>query len=273
VTRKKFAEQLQALKLGGFHTISIAQYAHYAATGDTSQLPQNPILLTFDDGRLDSYQGADASLERFHDQATMFVVAAWPEERPDWALHWSELAKMQESGRWDIQEHAGSGHHHIVIGPHRKQGEYYADLRWEHGALESFDSYEKRVVTDIKWGEQMFREHIPDWEPLAFAVPYSNYGQRATNDPRIPEFFFHFIHSQFPVLVDGDYLDFGPDRPSEIKGRGGHRISYRITQGGASDTLPLLECRLRDFVLEVPLWREYSCLKSSGGQVPSEFSE
>jgi peptidoglycan/xylan/chitin deacetylase (PgdA/CDA1 family) len=272
VTRRKFAAQMLALKDAGFHTISIAQYAHYAATGDTGGLPQNPILLTFDDGRLDSYQGADATLERFHDKATMFVVAAWPDERPDWALHWSELAKMQESGRWDIQEHAGSGHRHIVVGPKRKQGEYYAYLGWQHGRQESFAGYKRRVTTDVEWGEKELREHVPGYKPLAFAVPYSNYGQRFTNDPRIPDFFFHLIHAHFPVLIDGDYLDEGEHRSSEIKGRGGNRIGYRITQGPV-DSLPVLECRLRDFVLKTPIWHEYSCLKSDGSAVPSVYSE
>ena len=48
------------LAADGFHAISIAQYARFAG-GDVAALPDRPILITFDDGRLDSYQGADAS--------------------------------------------------------------------------------------------------------------------------------------------------------------------------------------------------------------------
>jgi peptidoglycan/xylan/chitin deacetylase (PgdA/CDA1 family) len=274
VTRKRFAQQLLALKVAGFHTVTIGQYAHYVATGDTSGLPLNPILLTFDDGRLDSYQGADATLARFHDTATMFVVAAWPEGRPGWALHWSELAKMEESGRWDIQEHAGTGHRHVVVDAAGKHGEYYAYRRWREGGLESFAQYRRRVSHDVDWGEEMLHEHIPGYKPRAFAVPYSNYGQRFTNDSRIPGYFFSFLHSRFPVLIDGDYLDEGADRPAEIKGRGGSDVSYRITQGPA-DSLPVLACRLRDFVLQAPLWREYACIQSQGkrSKLPSVYSE
>jgi hypothetical protein len=273
VTRKRFAEQMLALKTAGFHTVSIAQYAHYVRTGSTKGLPSNPILLTFDDGRLDSYRGADQILARFGDVATIFVVAAYPEERPGWALHWSELAKMQESGRWDVQEHAGDGHHHIPVGPDGKSGEFYAYLGWQEGSgLESFGQYKQRVTSDVQWGEEMLSEHIPGYEPLAFAVPFSNYGQRFTNDPRIPDFFLHFLHTRFPVVIDGDYLDEGKHRPSEIKGRGDRAVSYRITQGPA-DSLPVLACRLRDFVLQVPIWREYSCLEQDGGTVPSAYSD
>jgi peptidoglycan/xylan/chitin deacetylase (PgdA/CDA1 family) len=274
VTRKRFAQQMLALHTAGFHTVTMSQYAHYAKTGDTSRLPSDPILLTFDDGRLDSYRGADQTLARFHDTAVIFVVASWPESRPGWALHWSELAKMAESGRWDIQEHAGTGHHHIAVNAAGKSGEFYAYRGWHDGALEPYSAYRHRVTHDVKWGEYMLRRHIPGYRPLAFAVPYSNYGQRFTNDPRIPDFFFSFLHTQFPVVIDGDYLDEGTGRPSEIKGRGGHAISYRITQGPA-DSLPVLACRLRDFVLQVPLWREYSCIQSQSdrSEVPSVYSE
>jgi peptidoglycan/xylan/chitin deacetylase (PgdA/CDA1 family) len=274
VTRKRFAQQLLALKTAGFHTVTMAQYARYVATGETRELPSNPILITFDDGRLDSYRGADRTLARFGDTAVMFVVASFPEGRPGWALHWSELAKMQESGRWDIQEHAGTGHHHIQVDAAGEHGEYYAYRRWSEDGLESFARYKQRVSHDVDWGLEMLADHIPGYKPLAFAVPYSNYGQRFTNDPRIAPFFFHFLHSRFPVLIDGDYLDEGIDRPSEIKGRGGHAVSYRITQGPA-DSLPVLACRLRDFVLRVPLWREYGCIQSDPkrSEVPSVYSE
>ena len=110
VTRRRFAEQLLALHTAGFHTVTISQYARYMKTGSTAGLPSKPILLTFDDGRLDSYQGADKTLAKYHDTAVMFVVASWPDEDPGWALHWNELVKMQQSGRWEIQEHAGAGH-------------------------------------------------------------------------------------------------------------------------------------------------------------------
>lgn len=273
VTRKRFAEQMLALKTAGFHTVTISEYAKYVRTGSTADLPTNPILLTFDDGRLDSYRGADEILAHFGDVATIFVVAAWPEARPGWALHWSELATMQDSGRWDVQEHAGDGHHHIQVAPDGKRGEFYAYLGWHGGSgLESFGDYKKRVSGDVEWGEQMLADHVPGYHPFAFAVPYSNYGQRFTNEPRIPDFFLHFLHTEFPVVIDGDYLDEGKDRPFEVKGRGDGAVSYRITQGPA-DSLPVLNCRLRDFVLKVPIWREYACLKIDGSKVPSAHSD
>jgi peptidoglycan/xylan/chitin deacetylase (PgdA/CDA1 family) len=268
VSRTLFAAQMLALHVAGFHTITISQYARYDKTGSTTGLPSNPILITFDDGRLDSYRGADQILARYGDTAVMFVVASWPDTHTAWALHWNELVRMQQSGRWQIQEHAGAGHTDVPISATGETGEYYAYRAYNNGHLESFDQYKRRVSADIKWGEQMFRQHIPGYQPLAFAVPYSNYGQRFTNDPRIPDYILPFLHSQFPVVFDGDYLDEGKHRPFEIKGRWDPRLSYRITQGPVMN-LPDLYCRLRDYALHTPLWHEYACLD----RVPSAHSD
>ena len=57
----QFAEQMEMLERAGFQTISIAQYVRFLQ-GDAAGLPARPILITFDDGRLDSYRGADKVL-------------------------------------------------------------------------------------------------------------------------------------------------------------------------------------------------------------------
>jgi peptidoglycan/xylan/chitin deacetylase (PgdA/CDA1 family) len=278
VSRRLFAQQMAALHLGGFHTISIATYARYVERQPV-KLPTRPILITFDDGRIDSYRGADRVLARYGFQATMFVVAAWVTEHPGFSLHWSELAKMQASGRWQIQEHAGREHTHYPVDPKGDLGEAYAYRRWiagtngASGHLESFAEYKRRVTSDIQWGEAQLRAHIPGYQPYAFAVPYSNYGQRETNDPRIPRFFLGMLHRHFPVVLDGDYLDEGAARPEEPKGRTPIGLSYRITMGPLVG-VATLDCRLYDFAVRLPLWREYSCIQPGPiGQTPHDSQD
>jgi peptidoglycan/xylan/chitin deacetylase (PgdA/CDA1 family) len=277
VTRKLFSQQMAALHLGGFHTISIATYARYLE-GKAVKLPSRPILLTFDDGRIDSYRGADRVLARYHYQASMFVVAAWVSEHPGFALHWDELAAMQGSGRWSIQEHAGREHTRYRTDAKGDLGEAYAYRRWIPGSngggqKESFAAYKRRVTGDIAWGEAQLRAHIPGYRPYAFAVPYSNYGQRRTNDPRIPRFFLAMLHRHFPVVFDGDYLDEGASRPQEPKGRTPPGLSYRITMGpqvGAAT----LDCRLYDFTAVLAMWREYSCIQPGPiGEAPRDSED
>ena len=277
VSRKLFAQQMAALHVGGFHTISIATYTRYIQ-GNPVTLPSRPILITFDDGRIDAYRGADRVLARYHYQATMFVVAEWVTRFPGFALHWSELDRMQRSGRWQIQEHAGREHTHYPVDSNGDLGEAYAYRRWISGPnaaghLETFAAYRRRVTRDVEWGEAEMRAHVTGFHPYAFAVPYSNYGQRQTNDPRIPRFFLAMLHRHFPLVFDGDYLDEGATRPEEPKGRTPHGLSYRITMGSQIGAATI-ECRLFDFVLRVPMWREYSCIQPGPiGEVPHDSQD
>ena len=41
--------------------------------------------------------------------------------------------------------------------------------------------------------------HLPGFEPLAFAVPYGDYGQKGTNDSAIPVFFREALEVRFGV--------------------------------------------------------------------------
>jgi hypothetical protein len=50
---------------------------------------------------------------------------------------------------------------------------------------EDFEGWRERVRSDITWGMQTLSDHLMDYEPLAFAPPYDNYGQDGSNDPRV----------------------------------------------------------------------------------------
>ena len=73
VTQAEFERQLATLKHLGYESITAEQWAEFRA-GTADDLPAKPILLTFDDGRLDSYRGADRVLQRYGMQATMFLI-------------------------------------------------------------------------------------------------------------------------------------------------------------------------------------------------------
>ena len=66
VSQRAFAEQMAALRAWASARSRSRQYAAFRARRHAG-LPERPILITFDDGRLDSYRGADRVLERFTD--------------------------------------------------------------------------------------------------------------------------------------------------------------------------------------------------------------
>jgi hypothetical protein len=262
VTPQLFAAQMLALKTAGFHAITLAQYAAWVH-GDRRGLPSKPILLTFDDGRRDAYRAANNLLATYGFHATMFTFAAWPKANPGFSLTWNELQRMQRSSIWSVQEHGGRGHEYVPINAAGGKGGDYADLRYvqkpDGGHMETFAEFQKRFTTDVIWGMKQFSGHVPGYRPIAFAVPYGDYGQLHTNDPQIPAFTLPWLDSHFSVVFGGDYLDKVPGQRAEIPGRFSPKFSYRMTMRQAM-TLPALYCRLRDWVTNVPIYHEYQCM-------------
>ena len=204
VTRRRFAEQMAMLDRAGFETVSIAEYVRFLQ-GMTTNLPERPLLIAFDDGRLDSYRGADRILAKHGFRATMFVIAGSVEERSSFYLTWDELRTMGSTGNWDVQEHAGVGHVNVRYDAAGNEGPFYAYRQYRPGkGLESFAEYKRRVEHDVLWGKRTMTEQLPGFNPLGFAVPYGSYGQDRTNDPRIPQFMSRLLARHFQAVFMTD---------------------------------------------------------------------
>ncbi len=201
VTSRRFSEQMQMLRHVGFEPITIAQYVRFLG-GISDNLPRRPILITFDDGRLDSYRGADKILAETGMRATVFVIAGYVEEDSPFYLDWRELGRMMKSGRWDVQEHAGLGHVNIRYDAAGHEGPAYAYRRYTEGeGLESFTQFKDRVRQDILWAKRTMTERLPGFSPMSFAVPFGNYGHDGdTNDRRIAPFMQSFLARHFQAV-------------------------------------------------------------------------
>jgi biofilm PGA synthesis lipoprotein PgaB len=190
-----FARQLALLKRLGYTAISTRQWADFRA-GRTTALPARPILLTFDDGRLDSYRGADRVLERAGMRAAIFVITGEIEKRNPFYLTWAELHRMADSGRWDIEPHAHEGHGEITVSPNGRRAPFYAARRYTRaGGRETLADWEERVASDVftvrdRLAAQGMVSH-------AFAVPFGDYGQRTAADPAIRRLLSALLTRQF----------------------------------------------------------------------------
>jgi peptidoglycan/xylan/chitin deacetylase (PgdA/CDA1 family) len=200
VSQATFAKQIALLRRMGYRSLSIEQYVRFLR-GDRRGLPERPVLITFDDGRLDSYRGADDVLRDYDMRATMFVIPGFVKPDDPFYANWKELRRMEDSGRWDLQEHAGAGHTRVNYDEAGNTGAFYAFRRWTRsGGRESLAEWEQRALDDIIDGRRQLADHLPKFKPLTFAVPYGNYGQVETNDPRIPEILRAFLVRQFETV-------------------------------------------------------------------------
>jgi hypothetical protein len=230
VSRRTFAEQMAALDRMGFQTITTDEFVRFRR-GDVRGLPARPLLITFDDGRLDSYRGADRVLAEHGFKATMFVITKHIERENPFYLTWTEIHRMDDSGRWDIQPHAHAGHTKVAYDSVGSTAPFYAVRRYtSSGGQESFADYEQRVSKDLF----ALRERMLDqgFEPRAFAVPYGNYGQRETNDPGIAPLMRELMQRQFGVYFVQD-----EQNQPEYAGRAGEAERFEVHSDTTTDRL------------------------------------
>ena len=196
VSRPNFAKQMALLRAGGYETITLEQFRRFIA-GDDVDLPPRPMLLTFDDSLAGSLDGADAVLRELGWTAVMFVDVGAIETGAPGHASWDQLRAAQRSGRWEMELHAGRGHHNIVYDANGTTGPFYA---YRSEGRESLGAWWQRVRSDLEWGEGRLAAEIPGYRRLAFAPPYGNFGQVATNDRRIPRRLGSWLRARFGLV-------------------------------------------------------------------------
>ena len=188
------------IRHAGYETVDLQTFIDFVQ-GKPVDLPPRPLLLTFDDARADSWTGGDGILHELGFNAVMFVDVGRVDRGDPEYLTWPELQTVQDSGRWQLQLHSGEGHQQIRYGPGDDDyGPYYAYE--EQG--EDFGAWQKRVRSDIEWGEKTLSDHIAAYEPRSFAPPYGSYGQDGTNDPRIPDDLLGWLTQRYDAIFTQD---------------------------------------------------------------------
>lgn len=224
-----FAAQMQRLHVLGFQAISLDQYARFVR-GKPADLPRRPILITFDDGYVSSFKVADPILAAYGWNATIYIptgAIGIPGR-----LSWAQLQHMQATGHWQIDEHAGDGHVDVTVDSAGRRGPFYANEIWANGTQESFQHYKLRVSHDIELGQRVLARHIPGWTSHGtFAVPFNNYGQHGSNDPRIAPWMSRFLKTHFAasLVQEGDgFSSRGPGIQNRIYVPGGWNASSLV---------------------------------------------
>ena len=105
ITPEEFENQLAALKENGFNIIPMQQYIQYV-NGEVT-LPENPVIITFDDGYSGVYNYAYPILQKLQVHATVFVITGLVGYNDTVYPHftWAQAAEMDKSGVVDIQSH------------------------------------------------------------------------------------------------------------------------------------------------------------------------
>ena len=191
ISTRNLASHFDWLWVHGYHVISLQQLIDARTKG--VQLPDKPVLLTFDDGLQSAYTKVFPLLKAYQYHAVMAVVGAWTDlpaggtvdygfrqfTRADFAT-WPELREMQNSGLVEIASHTGDLHHGIVANP---QGNVIPAVQAhaynaKTGRYETDEEYAARIRADLTRSAEEIRAELGR-APRAVFWPYGAYTQEA----------------------------------------------------------------------------------------------
>jgi peptidoglycan/xylan/chitin deacetylase (PgdA/CDA1 family) len=257
VSPGRFGEHLATLRAAGMTAVTAADVARAFSGG--APLPDNAVLITFDDGRADAMLFSDPLLEQAGMKATMFVISSATDRPNLYYAGWDRIEKAARSGRWDIQAHTHDSHREEPV-----DGGQQLPLLTSRQPGESLDDYRDRIREDLDRNDEAIESHLGH-QPVAFAYPFGAYGADRTNDPQIRHILREEIAARYLLAFHQDeqesvpLLDPGQDRLGlrrlEVEDWTGQELIGRIRQaaGGA------------------PVNLEGATADPSGDEVPSEL--
>lgn len=198
---KDFRDQMFVLKRAGWETVSLADF--YAFSRGEKELPDKSFLLTFDDGRKDSFYPVDPLLKALGYRAVIFVITAHSlgyARDSSFYLSELELLHMVQSGRWDVEPHTHDGHDEYLISADGRSGHFYSNKLWlpEQNRVENEEEFSARVGRDFGQAKKSIRERL-GVDVLAFAFPFGDFGQDSVNFQEAEKIVPPLAQSFFPI--------------------------------------------------------------------------
>ena len=186
LTVEQFDAQMKYLYESGYNVITPDELLD--AWEGKIELPENPVVITFDDAHVDIYKNVFPILQKYRMRATFFVVTDYVNLYPNY-ITWDQAREMQSSGWVDIQSHTLN---------HKLLTEIYSrDKLWNqlYGSKQAIEWYLKKPVNFIAYPEG---KYTVEAENVSKEAGYragfmSDYGL-AHKEPQ------HYILTRIPIF-------------------------------------------------------------------------
>jgi len=161
----EFESDLKYLLENNYVTITMTQLIDYVY--DNKELPQNPIILTFDDGYLSTYKYVFPLLKKYNMKIVLSIIGVGIDnfskvfdDHIDYAnATWDQLKEMESSGLVEIQNHTYNLHSCV------------GRVGCKQMVNQSLDDYEKLLMEDISTLQEKIK--LKDCNvPNTFTYPY-----------------------------------------------------------------------------------------------------
>lgn len=150
----EFEEQIVTLLSEGYTPITMYDYSAWQE--GKKELPEKPIIITFDDGYLNNYTHAYPIAKKYNIPITIFVITSRM-GMSDGVVYphftWSQAKEMEESGLVHIESHTNM-----------------------HSDFNLSDP--KNSVSELRLSKYLIKKHL-DKDALYLAYPYGHYTEFA----------------------------------------------------------------------------------------------
>ncbi len=166
ISPRTFEEDLKYIKDNGYTTIVMQDLIDYIY--ENKDLPEKPIMLTFDDGYYNNYLYAFPLLKDYHCKIVLSPIGKQcdiysenKDKNPNYAhCSWDNLKEMKDSGLVEIQNHSYNMH---TITKNRRG--------CKKNKNESLEHYQNAFCNDINLMQSKV-EDILDITPTTFVFPF-----------------------------------------------------------------------------------------------------
>lgn len=175
----QFDEQMQLLKQEGFHVITMKQYREFML--DRVPVPDNAVLLTFDDGYESFYKLAFPILQKYGYTAVNFIIVSDVDNTNKHQvpkLTWEQMREMKRAGM-DFYNHTYNLHYYGVVDAEGGTRPAASSLLYIHdeNRNELNEEYYRRVTGDLAHAERRLKEELGNTDS-AIAFPYGSYNEK-----------------------------------------------------------------------------------------------
>ncbi len=175
ISPSEFESDLKYLKDNNYNTITMAQLIDYVY--NKKDLPQNPVILAFDDGYLSTYLNVYPLLKEYKMKIVLSIIgksvdefSKVKDENIEYShITWVEVKEMQESGLVEMQNHS--------YGLHKISNERYGCSQM---ANETQEHYEEFIGNDLNMLQEKLME-VTGSCPTTFTYPYGRYNDNLEN--------------------------------------------------------------------------------------------
>lgn len=180
-----FERQLELMKENNFHWITMEQYRDFILHGDP--VPDNAVLLTFDDGYESLYKYAYPVMKEHRAPAASFLIVNTVGNSNETSpkVTWDQVREMHNDG-YGFYSHTFNSHRYAPTGPNNSDHMSLMARRIylkDEQRVETEEEYAARVTEDLRQAnEALLRElGVPNY---AFAFPYGAYSDALLNISR-----------------------------------------------------------------------------------------